>query len=93
MLDHGGLPVDLGKEIQKADELFFLINLLSAIFMVIPMIGDFLAIARPALALLGRALLYLGEAGGLALTIKGVVDDLSSAPWLIFNLVMSAKCI
>ena len=82
--------VETGKEIQEMFNQMMLLNFLSALFMVIPMMGQLLgAAARPMLAMLGRSMIYAGELGGLGLTIKGVVDDPKSAPWLIFNLVMS----
>ena len=85
--------VDLGKEIEAAWKATDLLNFLSALFMIIPMAGQLIATAalRPVLQVLGRAMLYAGEASGLGLTIKGVVDDPSSWPWLIFNMVMSTK--
>ncbi|KAM7203551.1 Glycosyl hydrolase family 71 domain containing protein [Rhypophila sp. PSN 637] len=87
--------VDMGRDIDDANKQHFLLNLLSAVFMVIPMAGQLVATAtlRPVLQMLGRAMLYAGEAGGVGLTINGVVDDPSSAPWLVFNLIMSTKSI
>jgi hypothetical protein len=82
---------EMGKEIKASQEKEFILHMLSSTFFLIGGLGT--ALAGAGLAQLGRILVLIGEAGGTALGIEGVVSDPTTAPLLIFGLVMSGRAI
>lgn len=82
--------VEIGKKIDEQNKLDFLLFFLSAIFFVIPFVGEALGSVAE-LASLGRVLTWIGEAGNAALDIYGVVQDPASAPLAILGLVLGVK--
>ncbi|KAK7429860.1 hypothetical protein QQZ08_003705 [Neonectria magnoliae] len=81
--------VKMAKEIKAAQAKEFILYMLSTVFFVIGAVGG--ALASAGLASLGRVLVLIGEAGGTALGIEGVVSDPTTAPVLIFGLIMSGR--
>ena len=83
--------VEMAKEIEQADIKFLVLNFLSALFLALPFLGE----ALPALgfAQLGRFVTIFAETGNTALAIESVVSDPSTAPLLIFSLIMSGRSI
>ncbi|KAK7413092.1 hypothetical protein QQX98_008040 [Neonectria punicea] len=81
--------VKMAKEIKAAQAKEFILHMLSTVFFVIGAVGG--ALASAGLASLGRVLVLIGEAGGTALGIEGVVSDPTTAPVLIFGLIMSGR--
>ncbi|KAI1115627.1 killer toxin subunits alpha/beta [Nemania sp. NC0429] len=61
---------------------------LGAVLFIVPAVGETLAAAG--LASLGRIIALLGEAGGVAQGIYDIVNDPSSAPLAIFDIVLGA---
>lgn len=90
-LDYMEQVVEMAKEIEAYDIKFFILNFLSAIFFIMPAIGE--ALGSAGYAFLGRLLSWIGELGSTALGIEGVISDPNTAPLLIFGLVMSVKSI
>jgi GH18 family chitinase len=99
-----GLPVSLVKqaisnmrdvkkigETEKEEEQKNLIlNILGAIFALVPFIGEAGAVAG-GLAQLGRVISIIGEVGNAALSIYDVVDNPSSAPMALFGILMGGS--
>ncbi|KAG9252604.1 uncharacterized protein F5Z01DRAFT_690301 [Emericellopsis atlantica] len=80
--------VKMGKEIKEAEKTALIVNLLSALLIVIGFGGSSLVAAG--FSTLGRTLVYLAEAGNTAIGLHAVISVPESAPLLIFGLVMSA---
>lgn len=81
--------VEMAKEIKEAEKKAFIINLLSALLFVIPVLGE--TIGALGLTAMGRALVTIGELGNTGLGIYSVVDNPKAAPLFIFGLILSAK--
>ncbi|KAI1874191.1 uncharacterized protein JN550_002770 [Neoarthrinium moseri] len=65
-----------------------IINIISAVFMLIPFAGEALgAAASVLLQTLGRVLFIVGELGAAALTIKDIVDNPDMAPLAILGML------
>jgi hypothetical protein len=83
--------VEMGKEIEKNDKIAFIMNLLSAIFLVVGGFGGVAAGASSAaLRVMGQAFVLIAETGNLGLGLYTAVGDKTTIPLLIFGLIMSA---
>ncbi|KAK7414551.1 hypothetical protein QQX98_006578 [Neonectria punicea] len=83
--------VETAKEIEADKAMLFLINFLSAIFMILPVLGT--TLGNMGMAQLGRVMVLVGELGGTGLAIRDVVIAENTAPLLVFSLIMSARSI
>ncbi|KAM0287958.1 hypothetical protein ACHAQH_000025 [Verticillium albo-atrum] len=89
-LEHMETVVEMGKDIEEANKIALITNLLSAVLLVIGGFGGVVAgAASTGLRLLGRTLVGLAEAGNTGLGLYAAVSDPTTMPLLIFGLIMS----
>ena len=81
--------VEMGKEIEEAEKKALIVNLLSSLFFLIPVLGS--SLGSLGLASLGRALVTFGELANAGLGIYGIVDNPKAAPLAIFSMILGAK--
>ena len=80
--------VKTAKEIEEAKKKEFILLFLSAVLLIILVVGS--ALASVGLGTLGRVLAILGEVGQAALGIYDVANNPKSAPLAIFGLILGA---
>jgi hypothetical protein len=81
--------VVIGGEVQDADRKHLILTILGAIFMVVPFLGDGLGeVASDIVANLGRIISLIGAVGTVGVSAYGIVEDKSSAPMQILNILM-----
>ncbi|KAF3348765.1 hypothetical protein VD0004_g3575 [Verticillium dahliae] len=89
-LEHMENVVEMGKDIEEANKIALITNLLSAVLLVVGGFGGVAAgAASTGLRLLGRTLVSLSEAGNTGLGLYTAVSDPKTIPLLIFGLIMS----
>ncbi|EEY17562.1 killer toxin subunits alpha/beta [Verticillium alfalfae VaMs.102] len=89
-LEHMETVVEMGKDIEEANKIALITNLLSAVLLVLGGFGGVAAgAASTGLRLLGRTLVALSEAGNTGLGLYTAVSDPTTIPLLIFGLIMS----
>ncbi|KPM44471.1 hypothetical protein AK830_g2091 [Neonectria ditissima] len=81
--------VEMAKELEEAEKKSFILNLLSAIFLVIPAVGTTLTAAG--LTALGRTFVLLGETANIGLGIFDMVENPNAIPLDIFGIILSVK--
>ncbi|KAJ5176494.1 uncharacterized protein N7482_002371 [Penicillium canariense] len=81
--------VDTAEEIDRENRKRQILLFLSAFLFLIPIGGEVIG-AISGLASIGRFIALAGEATMVGLGIYSVVDDPSSAPFLIFGYILSA---
>ncbi|KAJ3528112.1 hypothetical protein NM208_g10365 [Fusarium decemcellulare] len=81
--------VKMGKEIEEANKKAFILNLLSALFLVVSFGGSTLAAAG--LTSLGRAFVVIGEGASIGMGIYDMVGTPESIPLNIFGILISVK--
>ncbi|KAK7432202.1 hypothetical protein QQZ08_001147 [Neonectria magnoliae] len=81
--------VEMGKELEESAKKSFILNLLSAIFLVVSMGGSTLAAAG--LTALGRAFVVIGEGGSIGLGIYDMVETPGAIPLDLFGILLSVK--
>lgn len=79
---------DIADKIDEEKRKAFILAFLSAIFLIIPVIGEVLSSVAE-LADIGVILSLIGAAGNAATDIYTIVDDPANAPLAIFDLILS----
>lgn len=80
---------DMAKKIKKEEQKDLIIEILSAVLVVVPFVGQIGATAA-GLVTLGRVIALLGDVSNAALTIYDIVNNPESAPMAVMGLLMGA---
>ncbi|KAF7550314.1 hypothetical protein G7Z17_g5812 [Cylindrodendrum hubeiense] len=81
--------VEMAKELEEADKKSLILNLLSALFFVIPALGS--TLASLGLTTLGRAFVWIGEGANIGMGIYDMVGNPNAIPLDIFGIILSVK--
>lgn len=81
--------VDMGKELEEIDKKSFILNLLSAISLVVSMGGS--TTASAGLTSLGRAFVVIAESAVIGVGIFDMVQTTSAIPLDLFGILFSVK--
>lgn len=81
--------VEMGKEIEEANKKELIVNLLSSLFFIIPVVGT--SLGGVGMASLGRALVTFGELANAGMGIYSIADNPKAAPIAIFGIILGAK--
>ncbi|KAH6997387.1 glycoside hydrolase family 18 protein [Ilyonectria destructans] len=87
-----GTVVEIADKITEEERKAFILAFLSAIFLIIPVIGEVVGSVAE-LADIGTIMALLGAAGNSAVDIYTIVDDPKNAPLAIFDLILAPLAI
>ncbi len=81
---------EIGEDIQEAERKNLILTILSAVLFFVPVVGQYGAMAAGMVAT-ARAFAAIGAAGGTALGIVDIIDDPSSAPMVIADMLSPGR--
>jgi hypothetical protein len=92
-LEHMKTVVEMAKEIEESERISLIMNLVTALLLLVGGFGGVLAGTggSAALRIMGQAMVVTAEAGNTAVGIYTAVESPNTIPLLVFGLVMSAS--